>query len=208
MEEHDPFIDEKMRALLPGDEELQRLVSGDWNRYRVSPAMQQLTREAHATCEKINRTYYDDPEAALRLLHDLIPGAGEGVDIRPPLTIDYGARIVIGDRTFINADFLVIGGGAVRIGSDCLIGPRCGIYTPNHAEDITRRKEGWERALPVTIGDNVWIGGSVTITPGVTIGDNSIIGAGSVVTRDIPAGMVAVGNPCRPIRPVRQGTED
>jgi maltose O-acetyltransferase len=90
----------------------------------------------------------------------------------------------------------------VTIGADCLIGPRCSIYTPNHAEEPARRREGWERARPVTIGDNVWLGGSVTILPGVTISDDAIIGAGSVVASDIPAGVVAVGNPCRPVRPI------
>jgi maltose O-acetyltransferase len=123
--------------------------------------------------------------------------------VRPPVTIDYGARLTIGDRTFINADFMVIGGGAVTIGEDCLIGPRCSIYTPNHAEDIERRRAGWELPRPVTIGSNVWLGGSVTLTPGVTIGDNSIIGAGSVVTRDIPANVLAAGNPGRVLRPIR-----
>lgn len=198
------FIDDRIEALLEGDEDLQRLVTGDWIRYRTSPALQQLTHEAHATCAVINRIYYDDPGEAKRLFHDLLPGAGAGIDFRPPISIDYGGRLVIGDRTFINTDFLVIGGGPVTIGTDCLIGPRCGIYTPNHAEDIKRRLEGWELPEAITIGNNVWIGGSVTITPGVSIGDNSIIGAGSVVTRDIPDNVVAVGNPCRPIRAIRK----
>ncbi len=199
------FIDDRMAALLETDEDLRRMVAGDWMRYRASPALQQLTREANAVCAVINRIYYDDAEEAMRLFHGLVPGAGAGIDFRPPIRIDYGARLVIGDRTFINADFMVIGGGAVTIGADCLIGPRCGIYTPNHAEDIARRLDGWELPRPVTLGNNVWIGGSVTITPGVTIGDNSIIGAGSVVTRDVPAGVVAGGNPCRVIRPITVG---
>ena len=199
------FIDDRMAALLETDEDLRRMVAGDWMRYRASPALQALTREANATCAAINRIYYDDAEEAMRLFHGLVPGAGAGIDFRPPIRIDYGARLLIGDRTFINADFMVIGGGAVTIGADCLIGPRCGIYTPNHAEDIARRLDGWELPKPVTIGNNVWIGGSVTITPGVTIGDNSIVGAGSVVTRDVPAGVVAAGNPCRVIRPLAEG---
>lgn len=197
--------DERFAELLASDEDLRRLVAGDWIRYRTSPALQELTREAHATCALINRIYDEDPAEADRLFRQLIPGAGEGVDFRPPLSIDYGMRLTIGDRTFINADFMVIGGGIVTIGSDCLIGPRCGIYTPNHAEDVERRLEGWELPEPVTIGNNVWLGGSVAITPGVTIGENSIIGAGSVVTTDIPAGVVAVGNPCRPLRPIASG---
>lgn len=198
-----PLIDDRLAALLESDEDLQRLVAGEWMRYRSSPALRELSREAHATCAAINRIYYDDPDEAMRLFYALVPGAGTGIEFRPPLSIDYGARLIIGDRTFINADFLIIGGGLVTIGADCLIGPRCGIYTPNHAEEITRRLDGWELPEPITIGNNVWIGGSVTITPGVTIGDNSIIGAGSVVTRDIPAGVVAVGNPCHPIRPIK-----
>lgn len=192
----------RFEALLAEDHDLQNMVAGDWIRYRTSPALQELTRDAHSTCATINRTYYDDPDEATRLFHALVPGAGEGVDFRPPVTIDYGMRLTIGDRTFINADFMIIGGGQVTIGEDCLIGPRCAIYTPNHAEDAVRRREGWEIPLPVTIGDNVWLGGSVTITPGVTIGADSIIGAGSVVTRDVPAGVVAAGNPCRVIRPL------
>lgn len=194
---------ERFSTLLSEDDDLQRLMGGDWIRYRTSPALQELTGVAHAACAEINRVYFDDPAEAKRLFSELVPGAGEGIDFRPPLSIDYGMRLVIGDRTFINADFLVIGGGLVTIGSDCLIGPRCGIYTPNHAEDIERRLDGWELPKPVTIGDNVWLGGSVTITPGVTIGSNSIIGAGSVVTSDVPANVVAVGNPCRVIRPIQ-----
>lgn len=194
--------DERMRALLTADEDLRRLVAGDWIRYRTSPALQELSWDAHSTCAKINRIFYDDPAEARRLFRELVPGAGEDIDFRPPLSIDYGMRLVIGDRTFINADFLVIGGGQVTIGADCLIGPRCGIYTPNHAQDIARRLDGWELPEPVAIGDNVWLGGSVTVTPGVTIGDHSIVGAGSVVTKDIPSGVVAVGNPCRPIRSI------
>lgn len=197
------FVDEKMAALVAGDEDLRTMLDGDWMRYRTSPALKELTRDAHSTCARINRIYFDDTDEAMRLFHDLIPGAGEGIDFRPPFCVDYGARVRIGDRTFFNADFLIIGGGEVSIGEDCLIGPRCGIYTPNHAEDPQRRRDGWEIAKPVTIGNNVWLGGNVTITPGVTIGDDCIIGAGSVVTKDIPAGMIAVGNPARPIRPVR-----
>ena len=192
----------RFEELLAQDEDLRNMMNGDWVRYRTSPALQELTRDAHRTCATINRTYFDDPDEATRLFRALVPNTGEGVDFRPPLTIDYGMLLTIGDRTFINADFMIIGGGKVTIGDDCLIGPRCAIYTPNHAEDAVRRRDGWELPLPVTIGDNVWLGGSVTITPGVTIGSDSIIGAGSVVTRDIPAGVVAAGNPCRVIRDI------
>ena len=110
--------------------------------------------------------------------------------------MDYGIGLTIGRGTFLNKDFMVCGGGYVTLGEDCLIGPRCTIATPNHALDAATRLAGWEHASPVTIGDNVWFGANVTVTPGVTIGSNSIIGAGSVVTRDIPA------NPAHVIREI------
>lgn len=201
----DALIDTRVRDLAAEDEDLRRLLEGDWIRYRTSPALQELSWHAHAVCAEINRIYYDDPAKAERLFQELIPGAGQDISFRPPISIDYGMRLSIGDRTFINADFLIIGGGFVSIGADCLIGPRCAIYTPNHARDIPRRLDGWELPEPVSIGDNVWLGGSVTITPGVSIGDNSIIGAGSVVTADIPANVIAAGNPCRTIKPLPAG---
>lgn len=198
----DDLLDTRTRQLAVQDEDLQRLLGGDWIRYRTSPALQELSIHAHSVCDEINRTFHESPSHAQRLFRELIPGAGDDIEFRPPISIDYGMRLSIGDRTFINADFMIIGGGFVSIGSDCLIGPRCGIYTPDHAKDIARRLDGWELPQPVTIGNNVWLGGSVTITPGVSIGENSIIGAGSVVTTDIPANVIAVGNPCRPIKPI------
>jgi maltose O-acetyltransferase len=192
----------RLAELIDQHDDVRALYAGDWIRYRSSEQLPLLTWEAQSTCERINRIFFDDPDEAHRLFHELIPGAGSGIDFRPPLNLDYGLGLTIGDRTFINKDFLIVGGGYVTIGADCLIGPRCSIYTPNHAEEPARRREGWERARPVTIGDNVWLGGSVTILPGVTIGDDAIIGAGSVVASDIPAGVVAVGNPCRPVRPI------
>jgi len=191
-----------LAQLIDRHEDVRAQFAGEWVRYRDSPTLLKLSWETQSTCARINRIFYDDPDEARRLFHEMLPGAGEGIDFRPPFNLDYGVGLTIGDRTFINKDFLVTGGGRITIGADCLIGPRCSIYTPNHAEDRERRLAGWERVSDVTLGDNVWLGGSVTIVPGVTIGSDSIIGAGSVVTRDIPAGMVAVGNPCRPLRPI------
>lgn len=192
----------RIAQLAAEDEDLRSLLAEGWVRYRSSPALQELSWEAHASCDRIGKTFYADPEEARRLFHELVPGAATDVDFRPPLSIDYGDRLRIGARTFVNADLMVIGGGLVTIGADCLLGPRCSIYTPNHAEDPRRRLEGWELPEAVTIQDRVWTGGSVTILPGVTIGHDSIIGAGSVVTRDIPPKVIAVGNPCRPVRPL------
>ncbi len=177
--------------------EYERLVAGDWYRYRKSPELKAMTAHAHATCHAINQSYYSDRDHALALFSELVEFVGEGVEFTPPFHIDYGSRIRIGRGTFINNDFVAIGGGEISIGTDVLIGPGARLYTPNHAIDPVRRREGYERNSPITIGDNVWLGGSVVICPGVTIGENSIVGAGSVVTKDIPANVVAAGNPAR-----------
>ena len=123
--------------------------------------------------------------------------ADEEIIINQPFYCDYGKQIRIGKRFFANFHFTVLDEAPVSIGDDCFIGPNVSIYTACHSTDPIERNSRREWAEPVTIGNNVWIGGSVTILPGVTIGDNVTIGAGSVVTRDIPANVVAVGNPCR-----------
>ena len=120
--------------------------------------------------------------------------------INQPFRCDYGKQISIGKRFFANFNFTVLDEARVTIGDDCFIGPNVSIYTACHSTDPVERNSRQEWAKPVRIGNNVWIGGSVTILPGVTIGDNVTIGAGSVVTKDIPSNSIAVGNPCTPKR--------
>ena len=122
--------------------------------------------------------------------------------INQPFRCDYGKQISIGKRFFANFNFVVLDEAHVTIGDDCFIGPNVSIYTACHSTDPVERNSRREWAKPVIIGNNVWIGGSVTILPGVTIGDNVTIGAGSVVTRDIPSNSVAVGNPCKVIKDI------
>ena len=122
--------------------------------------------------------------------------------INQPFRCDYGKQISIGKRFFANFNFTVLDEARVTIGDDCFIGPNVSIYTACHSTDPIERNSRQEWAKPVTIGNNVWIGGSVTILPGVTIGDNVSIGAGSVVVKDIPSNTVAVGNPCKVIKKV------
>ena len=122
--------------------------------------------------------------------------------INQPFRCDYGKQISIGKRFFANFNFTVLDEALVTIGDDCFIGPNVSIYTACHSTDPVERNTRQEWAKPVTIGNNVWIGGSVTILPGVTIGDNVTIGAGSVVVSDIPSGTIAVGNPCRVVKNV------
>ena len=125
---------------------------------------------------------------------------GESVDIRPPLRVDYGCNISIGERSWVNYGLTVLDVAPVIIGKDVLIGPNCSLYTAIHPTEPGPRRAKWESSAPITLEDNVWLGGSVVVCPGVTIGENSIIGAGGVVTRSIPANSIAVGNPARVIK--------
>ena len=134
------------------------------------------------------------------ILHQLLGGHGERFHINQPFRCDYGCNIFIGEDFFANFNLTILDEAYVTIGDHAFIGPNVSIYTACHPLEANERNTGDEWALPVTIGDNVWIGGSATILPGVTIGNNSVIGAGSVVTHDILANVVAAGNPARIIR--------
>ena len=134
------------------------------------------------------------------LLRGLLGKSDGDTFINQPFYCDYGSNIRVGRRFFANFSFTVLDEAAVTVGDNCFIGPNVSIYTACHSTDPVERNSRREWAKPVTIGDNVWIGGSVTILPGVTIGSNVTIGAGSVVVKDIPDGCVAVGNPCRVVK--------
>lgn len=134
------------------------------------------------------------------LLRGLLGKSDGDTFINQPFYCDYGSNIRVGRRFFANFNFTVLDEALVTIGDDCFIGPNVSIYTACHSTDPVERNSRREWARPVNIGDNVWIGGSVTILPGVTIGSNVTIGAGSVVVKDIPDGCVAVGNPCRVVK--------
>ena len=183
----------------------EHMTSGGWYRYRNNADLESRVASAHAACHRIASLFDVDRDAAYDAFHEFIPAAGPGVDFSPPFSIDYGECISIGARTFLNMDFLALGGGLISIGEDCLIGPSARLYTPNHAVDPSWRRSGYERVRPITIGNGVWMGGSVVLCPGVTIGDDCIIGAGSVVTHDIPAGSLAAGNPARVVRSIAPG---
>ncbi|EFA22636.1 sugar O-acetyltransferase [Bifidobacterium gallicum] len=197
----DARVEEALRNY-PDDDDLRRLFEGEPTQYRKSMTLPRHVAEAARMCSRINAVYYDNPDEAYRLFHEFVPGAGEGVQFTPRFEIEYGMALTIGRGTFLNKDFMICGGGLVTIGEDCLIGPRCTINTPNHALDVHNRLDGWEHALPVVIGNNVWFGSNVTVCPGASVGDNTIIGAGSVVVGDIPANTIAAGNPCNIIRPL------
>ena len=144
----------------------------------------------------------DDLNEQKEIILSLFGAIGSNFDIRPPFYCDYGCHIIAGDNLYINFDCTILDCNWVRLGNNVLLAPKVQIYTAYHPTDPELRLSGKELAAPVTIGDNVWLGGGVIICPGVNIGSNVTIGAGSVVTKDIPDNVVAVGNPCRVVKSV------
>lgn len=144
----------------------------------------------------------DYPGEVRPLFRELLGHVGESFWIEPPFHCDYGKHIHIGEHFYANYDCVMLDVCDITIGDDVFLAPRVCIYTATHPIDAGVRNAELEYGKPVTIGSSVWIGGSTVINPGVTIGDNVVIGSGSVVTRDIPSGVVAVGNPCRVLRPI------
>ena len=138
------------------------------------------------------------------VIRRLLGRTGKNVSIVSPFFCDYGYNIEIGENFFMNMNCVILDGAKVTFGDNVFVAPGCGFYTAGHPLDAERRNAGLEYALPIRIGNNVWIGAQVCVLPGVTIGDNSVIGAGSVVTKDIPSGVLAAGNPCRVIRPITE----
>lgn len=140
------------------------------------------------------------------IIRSLFGSCGEKAFIEPQFRCDYGYNIYLGENFYGNFNCVFLDVNTITIGRDALLGPNIQLYTATHPVDPKIRKSGLELGYPITVGDNVWIGGGTIVCPGVSIGDNAVIGAGSVVTKDIPANMVAVGNPCVPIRPVNNNT--
>lgn len=144
--------------------------------------------------------YARDIDSAQPIIRELLGELADGAHIRPPLFVDYGTYIRVGKGTFINFNLTALDVAPITIGEDCQIGPNVQLLTPTHPLEPRPRRDKLEAAQPITIGDNVWIGGGAIILPGVTVGENSVIGAGAVVTRDVPPNVVALGNPARVVR--------
>ncbi|KDQ65977.1 sugar O-acetyltransferase [Streptomyces sp. NTK 937] len=177
---------------------LERMLAGDL--YIADPEIADRHHQAVRLAARYQAAYLEDPVAARPVLAELLGSLGEGAEVRPPLQVDLGDNITIGARTFVNFNLTALDVAAITVGEDCQIGPNVQLLTPTHPLEPQPRRDKLEAARPITLGDNVWLGGGVIVCPGVTIGDNSVIGAGSVVPRDVPANVVAVGNPARPIR--------
>jgi maltose O-acetyltransferase len=150
----------------------------------------------------LNDSDVDRVAKRLQLIKELIPRSGENVWIEPPFYCDYGSNIMLGDRVYFNFNCTILDIAPVTIGAGVKFGPGVHLYTATHPLNAAERNSGLEFGRPIEIGDDVWIGGGAIVCPGVKIGARSVIGAGSVVTKDIPADVVAVGNPCRVMRSI------
>jgi len=164
------------------------------------PELQADAERCDRLLRAFNATAATDLDGRRRLLEELLGGIGPDSVIRPPLQMDYGYQTTIGARCFLNMGVVILDVARVTIGDDVQIGPNVQILTPTHPLDPEQRRSHLEAAEPISIGDNVWLGGGVIICPGVAIGRDTVVGAGAVVTKDLPPGVLAVGNPARVIR--------
>jgi maltose O-acetyltransferase len=164
------------------------------------PELVAESARAQSMTHRINHTDPTSTQDLRNLFAELLGEFGAGAEIRPPFRCDYGHQIRFGARSFANFGLVALDVAPIMIGEDVQIGPGVQLLTPTHPLDPSPRRDKWEAAEPITIGDNVWLGGGVIVCPGVSIGADTVVGAGSVLTRDLPAGVVAVGNPARVVR--------
>lgn len=174
----------------------ERMLAGEFY-LADDPEIVADAQRAARLMERFNATGVGEPEQRRRALTELLGTIGDGVGIRPPFYCDLGYHISIGDGTFINYGAILLDVAPIMIGADVQIGPNVQLLTPIHPTDPEPRRAKWEAARPITVGDNVWLGGGAIVLAGVTIGENTVVGAGSVVPRDLPANVVALGNPAR-----------
>lgn len=156
--------------------------------------------DAKELCYDFNHARPSEEAKRQGIIRQLLGKTGNQFEITGPFYCDYGFNIEIGEKFYANHNLVILDGAKVTFGDNVFVAPDCGFYTAGHPLDADRRNKGLEYAKPITVGNNVWFGGGVKVMPGVTIGDGAVIGGGSVVTKDIPANMIAVGNPCKPIR--------
>jgi maltose O-acetyltransferase len=183
---------------MPTSEKAKMLAGALYDAF--DPELVAERRRAQSLLMRYNATGPDDVEPRGTLLRELLGAVGDGADIQPRFACDYGCNIRLGRRAFINYNCVFLDCAAIEIGDDLLMGPAVQLYTATHPLDRTTRAAGLEYARPIRIGSGVWIGGGAIVLSGVTIGDGVVVGAGGVVTHDLPAGSLALGNPARIIR--------
>ena len=186
-----------------GDDRTQRQRMLDGDLYIADdPELAADSLRARRLQDRFNTTVAGAGDERRRILEELLGGIGAESEIRPPFYCDYGYQIRIGARVFANFGLTALDVAPITIGDDVQIGPHVQLLTPTHPVEADLRLAKWEAARPITIGGNVWLGGGVIVLAGVDIGENTVVGAGSVVTRSLPANVVAVGSPARVARPL------
>ena len=186
--------------------EVEKMLAGEVYDYSDPEALE-LNLRAHERMERLNGTPYRDAEAYRAALRELIPDFPDSSFLIAPFFCDFGFRTRVGEHVVINYNCTFLDGGGIEIGDHTLIGPCCRLLTPQHPLDYLERRKPSERGIGIRIGQDCWLGGGVTVCPGVSIGDRSIIAAGSVVVHDIPADSLAAGNPAIVKRKLRNDDE-
>lgn len=179
--------------------EKEKMISGQW----YSPEddfLKNDRKKVKALCQRYNLLFPEQTYEKRNLLSEILADAGNESVVEPCFFCDYGYNIFFNGFVYVNHNSVFLDCAKIEIGDNTYIGPNCGFYTAIHPIEASERVRGLECAKPIKIGEKVWIGGNVTVLPGVTIGDRAVIGAGSVVTKDIPSDVVAVGNPCRVVK--------
>ena len=183
-------------------DEREKMLQGKW----YDATNQELIKQrlqAKDLCFELNQIRPSNLEKRNDIINKLLGYQPDNLELLSPFICDYGNKISLGKNVFINSNCYFMDGAKISIGDNVFIGPSCGFYTVNHPLDYQTRNQGVEQALPISIGNNVWLGSNVIVLPGVKIGDGCVIGAGSVVTKDIEANSVAVGIPCNVIRKIK-----
>lgn len=180
--------------------ERERMLSGKMFTSMGDEELSELSHNNRSRIQEFNRSKREEYELRDQIMREVFGSVGDNSMVEQPVQIDYGAHIHIGDNFYANFDCIFMDVAEINIGNNVMIGPRVSLLTASHPVGAKARRSGLEYALPITIEDDVWIGGNTTVLPGVRIGKSSIIGAGSVVTGDIPPGVMAAGNPCRVLR--------
>ena len=182
-----------------GYTEKEKMLAGEL--YTASdPELVAEYRRAHARLALLNASAASESAARIALLRELFAHLGDDAAVQPTFRCDYGYNISVGARTFINYDCVFLDCNRISIGEEVQIAPGVHLYTATHPVDAATRRSGLELARPITIASGVWLGGRTVVLPGLSIGENTVVGAGSVVTRSLPANVVAAGNPCRVLR--------
>ena len=182
--------------------EKEKMLNGEYYKPMEDKQLSSDRDRVKELCRKYNSLAYTDIENRDKIIKQILGKTGKTILIEPNFFCDYGYNIEVGENFYMNHNCVVLDCAKVTFGDNVFIGPNCSFYTPIHPLNAEERNSGIEKALPIKVGNNVWFGGNVVVLPNVKIGDNSVIGAESVVTKDIPANVVAVGNPCKVIKEI------